>query len=220
MQKHQAGKRTKAANHSANSSQTKDEILEEIAALARIDDRCHAKFRRALSIRIVQANESATAKGLRSIKLSAGVLRIDKAFGRIERLLVTTEPEIIDYIDAILSSRRQKEARVISDVQELKAAISATAQDTKQTIRKGRPGGLRTPFDVFVFFLIKNARSNGGELTIYKNSHAAGGWDGRLLKSVNLLRPLLNEALLPKGSLGQTLHRIAERPTLKPQKST
>jgi hypothetical protein len=219
MQKHRTGKRTKAADHSTNSSQTKDEILEEIAVLARIADRCRAKFRRALSKRIVQANESATAKGQRSIKLSAGVLRIEKAFGRIERLLVTTEPEIIDYIDAILSSRREKEARIISDVKELNAAISTTAQDVKQTVEKGRPGGLRTPFDVFVYFLIMNARSNGGELTIYKNAHAAGGWDGRLLKSVNLLRPLLNNALLPKASLGQTIHRIAERPSLKPQKS-
>ena len=216
MQKHQAGKRIKAAKHSIDSAQTQDEILDEIAGLARIDDQCRVKFRRALVIRIAQANKSANAKSQPSIKLSAGVARINKAFDRIERLLKTAEPEIIDYIDAILSSHRKKEAKIISDIQELRVAISSTAQDARQTKKSGRPGGLRTPFDVLVFFLVRNARSNGGELTIYKNAHAVGGWDGRLLKSVNLLRPLLNNALLPKGSLGQTLHRIAARASLKP----
>lgn len=218
MQKLRTGKQSKTENHLNNPIRTQDEILNEIAILAKIDDRCRASFQNGLSIQIDRANESARMKGYPPPKLSASVKSIHNALNRIEHLLVKTDAVIIDSIDEILSSQRKKAVTTIGDIRELKAAVSSIAKDVKPT-KNGRPSGLRTPFDILIYWLIRSAHSNYGELKIYKKVQTVEGWDGSLLKSVTALRPLLNDTLLPKGSVGQRLYRIAAQVNPKPQKS-
>jgi hypothetical protein len=63
---------------------------------------------------------------------------------------------------------------------------------------------------LFVYRLLLAARHTGGKLTIYKSPHSPSGWDGSLLRAVNVLRPELPKGFLPT-SLGNPLDRVAKQ---------
>src|SRR5262249_28728914 len=75
----------------------------------------------------------------------------------------------------------------------------------------GRPHGTpsHAAFDLFVYRLLLAARHSGGKLTIYKSPHSSSGWDGSLLRAVNVLRPELPKGFLPRR-LGNPLDRVAK----------
>lgn len=122
-------------------------------------------------------------------------------------------PHIIagNYLRAALNE--QHRTRIRSYVSHLDILAGAAEAAVPQVLADvGRPHG--TPgyaaFDLFVYRLLLAAQHSGGKLTIYKSAHRPNGWDGSLLRLVNVLRPELPKGFLPR-SLGNPLDRVAKQ---------
>jgi hypothetical protein len=198
--------------------------FDAIARIAGVHEKCHLPF-----CQNVEELVRTTAKCNASIKQVSSDRKTQIKADQKKQLedtinlsarLQSTLTEIDYYIDAMLFDAGSKKttADLVNYLNEIQKAALAAQQDVKLMSKRGRPGGLTSTFDAFVFRLIKSAKSNGGNLTIYK-APSEDGWDGSLLQAIRELETVLPSKFLPQGKLlFSTLNRVADRAGRNPRK--
>ena len=192
-----------------------DKIFCEITELAGVQTPFKPHFRNAIEQGIKEARNIAKESRVASTDICAQLGKLENDVENLRARLVAEDHMVLNFINAALWAKfgRQSSSieQYISHLETLSAVTKSAKEEAHRTrAKRGRPAGLRTPFDAFVYLLVTRARSYGGQLTIYKSDHAESNWDGSLLKAIRLLEPLLPHDFFPKGNLGQRLSRIAE----------
>lgn len=181
---------------------------ENVAHIAKVHDRCVPVFCQRIALLVSQVSNESVTKKRDHHDPKESFKRIDAACKKLTSALTP----VGYYIDAMLhdSGSKTDANQIKQQLLELQRAAFAAKSDIEANIRPGRPTGLRTPFDAFVFRLIKSARSNGGKLTIYKVPKNDPPWGGSLVEALHELMPALPPNFLPKGkSLFSSLDRVA-----------
>jgi hypothetical protein len=209
-----------------------DDALSEIAALAKIPEDRRSDFCKlvrsaidgVIHVKKLKGDDSTISKS-RAVMRNARTLLAD---------LKTMEKGSREghgaglFLRAAAMDRRVKIKNFIDPLELLAEVAEAAASDIARSNRSaaGRPPG--TPgnlgFDFFVQQLLTDARAVGVKFTIFKSnpsrtprrttssgSKADGGWNGSLLKTIELLRAHLPDDFVPKAGLGKRLDRIARR---------
>lgn len=146
--------------------------------------------------------------------------QIKKKLEDVEKIINKERPAKL-FFESGLSEVQFDLDRFFGTNKSIKQALDWAIADARTTLgNKGRPGGIRTRFEAFIYMLISSANASGGAFTINKNrtSRARGGWTGSLIEAVIVLeerRYISLKALLTDKwngrTLGYTLKRIAAR---------
>jgi hypothetical protein len=188
------------------------DVIDQIAEIAGIPIEHREFFRCKIDSIIRNATDFHESRTRVASKRIAGRLAgIAKAAERLQNELKKTEWPGMAILDCGLNETgRTSYESLVENLELLGRATQWSIAVAKRPAH--RPAGIMTVFDVLVFQLLIAAHISGGKnkLTIYKSEHSESGWDGRLLRAVGLLRPMLPQGLVPKGHLGNSLERIAE----------
>jgi hypothetical protein len=191
----------------------------KIAKLAKVPDAHRQYFFDLVSAALQEARRAPTARHqrpstgkirepLKGVESNARALKnkllaLDQRATTSQSFLVASK-----YLGAALNDKGMKIRNYLDYLGILEEAAQTAAEGARMP--KGRPGDIQNPFDAFIFELLDAVHAGGGNLTIYKSSHAGTGWDGTLLKAVDLLKPLLPERFVPSAAIGSSLHRISQ----------
>jgi len=216
-----------------------DDALNEIAALAKIPEDCRANFRNLVRSAIDDAaphikklkpfSDDSVASKFRAVPRNARALLADlKTMEKGSRAGNALGLAGL-FLRAAALDRGLTIKHFIDQLELLVEAAKAAASDIARSKssaagrKEGTPGNLG--FDFFVQQLLVDARAVGVKFTIFKSnpsrtprrtassgsSKADGGWNGSLLKTIELLRAHIPDDFVPKTGLGKRLDRIARR---------
>jgi hypothetical protein len=206
-----------------------DDALDEIADLAKIPETCRSNFRNLVRSavddlctpnvkKLKPFSDDSIASQLRAVIRNAHALLTQLKTMENGSLAANNTLGVAGLsVRAAAKDRGLAIKHFINQLELLVEATEAAASDVRARqdritrAHTGRPRGTagNLGFDIFVRQLLMDAQKMGGNLTIFKSPSADGGWNGSLLKSIELLRHHLLDEFVPKASLGQQLYRIA-----------
>jgi hypothetical protein len=213
-----------------------DDVVKEIATLARISDpAARAYFCEGVLLLIEEIRQAPVVERWQRSKSD----EVASQLSAVERKAIVLCEELDRmsrdvgapgvagrFLRAAARDQRLAIPTVISNLEILATVAKAAASDvqmrhdrtksarvgrSKKQSAAGRPKGTRgnVRFDLFIDQLLCEVRSMGGKkLTIYKSEAAEEGWDGTLLKAIRLLEPYLPPQFFPTSALGRVLNRI------------
>jgi hypothetical protein len=189
-----------------------DETATKIAELANVPPDYRDYFRALIDRAFRGAERAGSARPQRtsSTDIIDHLRDIGKAARSLEKRLGGNF-HARQFLEADLLERNAQLETYLESLKTLQGAVAASIADVKATLgRRGRPGGIKTPFDVFIFQLLNAARTAGGKLTIYKayKSGSSDRWSGSALDVVKLIRPKVPASIMPKSNLGFAIDRI------------
>lgn len=186
-----------------------DDVIGRLAELAKVPSEHRDLFHCKIDGIIRELSRFSTTKGKRTFSKKQQLEQISKAAKRLRQRLELVEFSVKEIIDCgLVETGKTSYQHCIENLEVLDRAIEWGKKVGRQP--KGRPAGIRTSFDLLVWQLLSAARTYGGDLKIYKDTHSEGGWSGSLLEGVCLLKSILPRAFVPAGNLGNVLDRIAK----------
>jgi len=204
------------------SSPPDEALFRELAQVAKIPGAAREFFSSQIASAIEDAHEEQDVKQLKLFRtdqispiLDDVVRDARKLCDRLNMLTgsdIKITPHLVagNFLRAEVMDNGLKVQTYISFLNDLEKAAKAASAEART--ERGRPMGTvgHAAFDLFVRRLLLAAKDSGGKLTFYKSAHVPGGWDGKLLKAVKLLRSSLPKSFLPT-KLASALDRIATR---------
>lgn len=206
-----------SSKRSLLAGQNESDTIDKIAQLAKVPDEYREYFAclASYAIREVPRATPVKVKRLPTEKVVEQLDRLTSSVRVLRKKLLAIDPRGMPltpaalagkFLRAALNDEGMKFENYLDHLSLLELAAETATKGAR--LKKGRPGGIQTTFDAFIYSLLDAARLAGGNLTIFKSAHARTGWDGTLLNAVNLLKPLLPERFVPSKVSGSSLHRI------------
>ena len=188
----------------------KKSLTNQLIDFAEVPEHGRNYFKKLIDQAMREARRNTPARPISSTKITKTLRSIAEVAKALHTKLKELDHRAVLFLDARISSDSTEQ--YVDRLAALLKAAELAEKDARRTLgAKGRRGGIRTPFDVFVWQLLSAARECGGELTIYKSVYSNSGWDGSLLRAICSLQAELPSGFLPKqNSLGSALDQIAK----------